>query len=111
RGGRAVAAEDAVRAERDVGRDAVDAARGEVTGGADDAGDVRAVALAVVGDRVGVRHGLVAVGGLVGVEVVTDEVPAGDDLGGRERRRPRRAAAPEVRVVDVDAGVHDGDLD
>ena len=78
--GDAVAAEDAVRAEAHAGRDARDAA----AVGADDAGHVRAVAVAVV--RVGVGHRDQLICGAAGVVGVTDEVPTGDDARGREGR-------------------------
>ncbi len=101
-GGRGtIAAEHAIGAEHDV--------RGHARHGAvcaDDAADVRAVAIAVI--RIRVRNR-----GLVEIEGVADEVPAGDDAGSREHGAVRAidAVAAEVGVIVVDAGVHHRDLD
>ena len=86
--------------------------RGDRAVGADDAGDVGAVAVAVIRHGVRVRHRLVGGALRVGVVVVPDEVGAGHDPCIRERVRSRLASvAAEVLVVDVDTRVHDGDLD
>ena len=102
----AFAAEDAVGAEGDVRRDTP--GRVAVTGaaGADDAGDVRAVALAVVRVRVGNRVCVV-----VRVVSVAHEVPTRGDTSRRERCGAIGPTATEISVVVVDAGVDDADLD
>ncbi len=101
----AFAAEDAVRAERDARSDARDLAVC-----ADDARDVRAVPVAVVRDRIRRRSRAIGRRGRIRVVRVTHEVPLRDDAGVRERRT-RRPVPAEVRVVEVDARVHHGDLD
>ncbi len=97
-GGGAGAAEDLVGAEDDVGGHT-----GDLPLGADDAGDVGAVAVAVL--RVVVGGGGVGVR-VPGVVVVADEVVAGHHALGGEL-----SGAAEVRVGVVDPGVHDGDAE
>src|SRR5690606_17534291 len=99
-GGRSGAAEDAVGAQAHVRRHP-----GDLTGGADDAGHVGAVPLAVV--RVTVRLDLRAVCRVagVGVEGVAHEVVTGHDPVRREAGAPVRAVAAAVGVVVVAAGV------
>ena len=96
--GRAGAAEDSISAELDVGRDTLHYAVG-----ADDACHVTAVASAII--RIGIGNRGVGAG-----VRVADEVIAGNHARGRERRAVVAAAAAEIRVIDVDAGVHHGDL-
>ena len=105
--GGAVAAEDAVGAELDVGGHAGDA----LTVGADDAGDVRAVAAAVVGPLVrnGGVDGRVVAGGVVGVAHVV--VALDDPLVREVGRLVVDAGAAQGGVVVVDAGIDDADLD
>ena len=99
-GRRPAAAEHAVRAEGDVGSHA---AHRPV--GAEDAGDVRTVALAVVRERVGMRHRLPLRVALLLVVVVADEVVAVGDAATRPE------AAAQVWVVIVDPGVDDRHVD
>ena len=94
------AADDAIGAERDVRRHALDGAVG-----ADDAGDVRAVAVAVVRVRVRVQVRLPREAALVRVVAVAHEVVT--------RRDPAAGpeAATEIRMLVVDPGVDHRDMD
>ena len=118
-GGAARAAEDAVGAELGVGGDAGDLVGAGSPFGGGDAGDMGAVAPAVVGVVVrGGRQARRRVGGRV-AEGVADEVVTGHHLRIGEVRGTvalgglgtRSAGAAEFDVVVVDARIDDPDLD
>src|SRR5947207_11194782 len=66
---------------------------------ADDAGDVRPVSVAVVWNRIGRDDGAE----VVAIEGVADEVVSLFDT------TPAPEATAQIRMIEVDAGVHDGD--
>jgi hypothetical protein len=108
-----LASEDTVGAESYAGSDAPRTARHEITAGADNAGDVGAVTVAIVWKRVRLRHWLIGRRAAARVIAISDKIPARDDTSGGKyiAVAAGHAIAAEVGVIVIKASVHDRDLD
>ena len=111
-GHRAGAPEDAVGAERYTRRNAAGVGGVVRAAGANDAGYVRAMPVAIVWVRVWLRDRLIRRRRAIRVVAIAHEIPTGDDTGCRKYLAvaARHPIAAEVGMVVVDARVHNGHL-